>query len=107
VQKRNYTLLLKCSAEVVLQRAERSGYRAGDEPDVAKTLQTFQTQNADVENHLKAAEGFFKEVREDRARTKLGTDFISQINGDGSTADVHHEVTQAVEGFMQRAKEGL
>jgi hypothetical protein len=40
----------------------RSSGGAGDGPDVTKEFQNFQTLNADVENHLKAVEGYFKEV---------------------------------------------
>jgi ABC-type Fe2+-enterobactin transport system substrate-binding protein len=62
VQKINYTLLLNCSAEGLLQRVGRLGSEAGDELDIAKRIQDFQVRNADVENHLKAARGYFKEV---------------------------------------------
>ncbi|KAL8902279.1 MAG: hypothetical protein Q9207_004797 [Kuettlingeria erythrocarpa] len=61
-QRTNYTLLLNCSAEGLLQRV---GREAGDELDIAKSIQDFQVRNAEVENHLKAAEGYFKEAYED------------------------------------------
>ena len=46
------------------QRVEKMGSSggAGDGPDITKEFQNFQTPNADVENHLKAVEGYFKEV---------------------------------------------
>lgn len=59
MQRTNYTLLLNCSAEGLLQRV---GSEAVDELDVAKRIQDFRVRNAEVENHLKAAEGYFKEV---------------------------------------------
>jgi len=46
----------------LLQRIGRPGSEAGDELDIAKRIQDFQVRNAEVENHLKAAEGYFKEV---------------------------------------------
>jgi hypothetical protein len=35
---------------------------------------------------------------------KTLTDFISQINGDGSVEEVHNEVTQAVKEFIQHVE---
>ena len=46
----------------MLQRVGRRESEAGDEVDIAKRIQDFQVRNADVNNHLKAAEGYFKEV---------------------------------------------
>jgi hypothetical protein len=46
----------------MLQRLGRPGSEAGDELDIIKRIKDFQVRNADVENHLKAAEGYFKEV---------------------------------------------
>jgi hypothetical protein len=34
----------------------------GTEQDAAKKIQDFQAQNAGIENHLKAVEGYFKTV---------------------------------------------
>jgi thymidylate kinase len=65
VQKTNYTLLLTCSAEEMLQRVEKRGQSSGiasEEQDAAKKIQDFQAQNAGMENHLKAVEGYFKTV---------------------------------------------
>ncbi|KAL9125650.1 MAG: hypothetical protein Q9217_005174 [Psora testacea] len=84
VQKTNHTLLLNCSAEGMFQRAERPGSEAGDKLDIENSIQVFQMCNAEVENYLKAAKGFFKE-----------------INGDGSAEEVHDRVTQAVEEFVK------
>ncbi|KAL8822112.1 MAG: hypothetical protein Q9191_007145 [Dirinaria sp. TL-2023a] len=88
VQKTNYTLLLNCSAEGMFQRLGRPGGEAGDEHDIIKRIQVFQVWNAEVKNHLKAAEGYFKE-----------------INGDGSVEEIHDEVTQAVKEFIQHAED--
>ncbi|KAI4223087.1 MAG: hypothetical protein L6R40_008536 [Gallowayella cf. fulva] len=68
-------------------RVGRPGSEAGDELDIAKRIQDFQVRNAEVKNHLKAAEGYFKE-----------------INGDGNVEEVHGEVTQAVEEFIQHVE---
>jgi len=89
VQKTNYTILLKSSAEQMHQRVEKLGPSggAGDGPDVAKEFQNFQTPNADVENHLKAVEGYFKE-----------------INCDGSVEEVYGLVKEAVEEIIQHAE---
>ena len=46
----------------MLQRLGGPGSKAGDEQDNIKKIQVFQIWNAEVENHLKAAEGYFKEV---------------------------------------------
>ena len=49
----------------MLQRLENLGQSLGgasDESNIAKKIQDFQARNADVENRLKAAEGYFKEV---------------------------------------------
>ena len=62
MQKTNYTLLLNCSAEGMLQRVGRSGSEAGEEPNVAKRIQDFEVRNAEVKNHLKATTDYFKEV---------------------------------------------
>lgn len=45
-----------------MERPGQPSSEAGDEPDVAKKIQDFQIRNADVENHLSAVEGYFKEV---------------------------------------------
>ncbi|KAL8765919.1 MAG: hypothetical protein Q9209_007162 [Squamulea sp. 1 TL-2023] len=65
----------------------RPGSEASDEINSAKRIQDFQVRNAEVENHLKAAEGYFKE-----------------INGDGLVEEVHVEVTQAVNEFIQHVE---
>ena len=46
------------------QRVEKLGSSGGasDGLDAAKGIQDLQTPNADVENHLKAVEGYFKKV---------------------------------------------
>jgi hypothetical protein len=46
----------------MLQRVGRPESGAGDELNIAKRIQDFRVRNADVENHLKAAKGYFKEV---------------------------------------------
>lgn len=46
------------------QRVEKLGSSGGasDRTDTTKEIQDFQNPSADVENHLKAVEGYFKEV---------------------------------------------
>lgn len=46
----------------MLQRVGRPGGEAGNELEIAKRIQDFQVRNAEVTNHLRAAEGYFKEV---------------------------------------------
>lgn len=46
----------------MLQRLGRPGSEAGDEQDIVKRIEVFQVWNTEVENHLKAAEGYFKKV---------------------------------------------
>lgn len=46
----------------MLQRVGRPGGEDGKELDIAKKIQDFQVRNAEMKNHLKAAEGYFKEV---------------------------------------------
>lgn len=62
MQKTNYTLLLNCSAEGMLERVGRSGSEAGDEQDFANRIQDFHVRNAEVKNHLEGAKDYFKEV---------------------------------------------
>ena len=38
------------------------GNKSGDELDIAKRIQDFKVQNAEVESHLKTVEGYFKKV---------------------------------------------
>ncbi|KAL9118279.1 MAG: hypothetical protein Q9187_005177 [Circinaria calcarea] len=89
IQKNNYTLLLKCSAEEILRRVVRLGQsssEAEDELDIAKKFRDFQGTPADVENHLRA-EGFLKE-----------------INCDGTVEEVNDLVAKAVEEFIKHAE---
>ena len=88
------------------QRVEKLGPSggAGDGPDVAKEFQNFQTPNADVENHLKAVEGYFKEVSGVLNLGEICTDYMFQINCDGSVEEVYGLVKEAVEEIIQDAE---
>ncbi|KAG4438739.1 hypothetical protein IFR05_005767 [Cadophora sp. M221] len=85
----NYTILLKGPAEQMQQRVENLGPSggAGDGPDMANEIQNFQTSDADVKNHLKAVEGYFKEA-----------------NCEGTVEEVYGLVKEAVGEIIQHAK---
>jgi hypothetical protein len=93
VQKTNYTLLLTCSAEEMLKRVGKRGQSSGtasEEQDAAKKIQDFQAQNAGIENHLKAVEGYFKTVSMLVVKpVKTFTNCMLQMNGDGSIEEVY------------------
>ncbi|MCJ1379039.1 HD domain-containing protein 2 [Xylographa soralifera] len=89
VQKTNYILLMKCSAEEILQRIKglgQSSSKAENEVEIAKKIRDFQDELTDVENHPKAM-GYLKE-----------------INCDGTVEEVNGLVTKAVEEFIEHAK---
>lgn len=85
----------------MLQRVGRPQSEAGDESDIVKRIQVFQDRIAEVERHLKVAEGYFKDVVNPG---KTPADYMSQINGDGSVEEVHGEVTQAAKEFTQHVE---
>ncbi|KAK3173428.1 hypothetical protein OEA41_006757 [Lepraria neglecta] len=83
VQKPNYTLLLSCTAEKMLMRSAS----ACSDLDMERRLRAFTAQSVEIENRLKAVQGYYK-----------------NIDGDGSIEEVFGSVKKAVVEFIQHAE---